>query len=166
MKRSSWFLDRLCLAFAIVAGANLLLLALIVFLDVFGRYLFNRPMPFAVELIELLVAVVVMGGLPLTTFLRGHVAVDLIESVCSPAISRLLSLFSLLVTLGFVVLLGWQCALRAEDLAETGIVTAILGIPVSWVVYFATLASAATILTLIASLFGVRSEIEASEEWE
>lgn len=60
MRSQSGVLAKLSLVLVIIAGASLVLLSLLVFVDVVGRYLFNNPLPFAVELIELLVAITVM----------------------------------------------------------------------------------------------------------
>lgn len=135
-------------------------------MDVFGRYFLNRPMPFAVELIELLVAISVMGALPLATFARGHVAVDLVENIVSSRFKSWFSFVSILATLGFFCLIGWQLAVRGLDLANDGIVTPILGWYIYPVAVFSMTATSAAILTLVALLFGVPSPIQSADDWE
>jgi TRAP-type C4-dicarboxylate transport system permease small subunit len=54
---------------------------MITFVDVVGRYFFNAPITFAVELIQLGVGLLVLFGLALTTLERGHIAVDILETV-------------------------------------------------------------------------------------
>lgn len=139
---------RSALAFAIIAGASLAGLAVLVFLDVVGRYFLGRPLPFAVELIEFMVAVVAAGALPLASLRRSHVAVDLVETVAGTAARRLLTLVSAMATFTFLGLMCWQLAIRAMALAESGLVTPILGWPVYPVAVFIMLAAAAATLAV------------------
>ena len=139
-------LGRPALAFATVAGASLAGLAILVFLDVVGRYFLGRPLPFAVELIELMVAVVAAGALPLASLRRSHVAVDLLETVAGTRIRQLLALVSATATFAFLALMCWQLAVRAIALHGSGLETPILGWPVYPVAVFAMLAAAAAAL--------------------
>lgn len=142
-------LDKLTLAFTVIAGVSLCSLAVLVFLDVFGRYFLDRPLPFAVELIELLVAIAAVGALPLATLYRSHVAVDLLENVSGPVIRKLLPLVSTAATFVFLGLVCWQLCVRSMVLAESGLVTPILAWPVYPVAVFATVAAGVAALVLL-----------------
>ncbi len=166
MKRLANTLARLNLAFAVIAGASLVCLAVLIFIDVFGRYLLNSPLPFAVELIELLVAITVMGALPLTSFARGHVAVDLLENAVGKGARRVLSLISTSATLVFVVLIAWQLAVRGLDQAETRLVTPILGWPTYPVIGFAMLAAIVSAVAILALLFGAEAPRQETSDWD
>lgn len=62
-------------------AAALLLFAMmaLTFVDVVGRYLFNRSVTGAFEITEIMMAMLIFAGLPLVVRRREHVSVDLID---------------------------------------------------------------------------------------
>ena len=79
-------LSKTLAAFACVV---LIAVMLITFVDVVGRYFFNAPITFAVELIQLGMGLLVLFGLAITTLQRGHIAVDVIESLVPEGVAGL-----------------------------------------------------------------------------
>ena len=72
-------------------------ITLLVFLNVFGRYLLSSPIPGTYELVE--EAMVILGGLAIMycTVKRGHVAVDILSAKFSGRIQIIMqTIFSLL----------------------------------------------------------------------
>ena len=62
-----------------IAMATLMLMALVTFVDVAGRVLFNEPLGFAYEMIGVLLGLATYAGLYATQLHRGHIAIDLLE---------------------------------------------------------------------------------------
>lgn len=132
-------------------GAAVLLFAmmLLTFIDVWGRYIFNSPLPGAFEITELMMAALIFAGLPLVTAAGEHVSVDLLD-FSLPKILRQVrdSLIHLLcaIMLGF---LSYRLWIKAAEQAGYGDQTAVLLIPIAPVTYFMSLSTAASGVALI-----------------
>lgn len=59
-----------------ISGVMLFLIAAFIFIDVLGRYIFNRPITGSQEIVELAIVCVLYLGLPYSTYCRSHVRVD------------------------------------------------------------------------------------------
>jgi TRAP-type C4-dicarboxylate transport system permease small subunit len=70
----------------LVASVSLFGLMAMSFLDVFGRNLFNKPLPGTIELTELLMATIVFAVLPGITRRNEHVVIDLLDPLMPPAV--------------------------------------------------------------------------------
>ena len=60
-------------------GLLLFAMMALTFVDVVGRYLFNRSVTGAFEITEIMMAMLIFAGLPLVVRRREHVSVDLID---------------------------------------------------------------------------------------
>ncbi len=56
-------------------------MASLTFVDVIGRYFFNRPVNGAQEIIEILLGMTIFTALPVVTMREGHITVDFIQNV-------------------------------------------------------------------------------------
>ena len=135
-----------------VAGCALLAMMLLICVDVAGRYFLDRPLGFAIEVVELLMGVVVLLSLAGATLADVHVRVDLITQVVPVLVRRWLDrLASVLLTL-FIALATWKLWDKARSLHDDGIFTPILGIPVypiGFVLAAAGAAAVAAALTVV-----------------
>lgn len=113
----------------LVAALLLLVMMAVTFVDVIGRYVFNRPLPGAFELTEVLLALVIFVGLPIVTARREHVTVDLLTGRLPGPARRGLARLSLAVTAAVLALLTWRLALLGRDYSSYGDATVYLGIP-------------------------------------
>jgi len=134
----------LSIGMALIAGSLLLLVTGIMFVDVIGRYLFNSPLAFAVELVELCMGLVITFALALTTLRREHIRVDLLTQVVPPLARRALNLLADVATLIFMALIAWKMFEKAGQTMGDGIFTQILGLSVYPVVYLMSFAGAVT----------------------
>lgn len=117
----------------VLAGfACILLLAVVgvTFIDVVGRYFFNAPITFAVELIQLGIGLLVLSGLAITTLQRGHIAVDVIETFVPETIARIFSTIAAFCGLLFIGLIAWRLWDRAFKFMDDGLATDVLFLPV------------------------------------
>lgn len=117
---------RVTLWLARIGAVVLAFLALLTFTDVSGRYLFNRPFDFTVELTELGMGIIVFFGVGLVTQVREHVTVDFVV-LRMPEWMRVGVEFVIqIVALGYLCVLCWQLWEKAFSLIDTGDTTAVL----------------------------------------
>jgi TRAP-type C4-dicarboxylate transport system permease small subunit len=67
-----------------ISGISLFFIAAFIFVDVFARYFFNKPITGSQEIVELVIVVVLYLGLPYSTYKRSHVRVDALTSLFPP----------------------------------------------------------------------------------
>lgn len=142
-------------AWGLRLAASLLLLAMMIvtFVDVVGRYVFNAPLAGAYELTEVLLALVVFIGLPIVTFRREHVTVDLVTSRLPFLVRRGLAVLAGVVMLLVLAVLAWRLGLLAIDFTEYGDTTVNLKIPLGPVAaVMAVLAALSALAALLALL--------------
>ncbi|WP_158260077.1 TRAP transporter small permease [Zobellella endophytica] len=143
----------------LLAALMLLLMMLLTTVDVLGRYLFNRPVVGASELIEIMLAAAIFLVLPTITWHREHVAVDLAEPYLPRLVRRLRDrLCHLFMTAGvaWMAMTVWKLAERA---ARYNSVTEYLAIPSAWAMYLIAASLWLTALTfLVLTLLGEPAE--------
>lgn len=117
-------------------------------LDVLGRRI-DRPLPGAIEIIELLMGLLVFGALPLVTAERGHVTVSLFDEMLGPRL--LLWRDRLVAGLSAVVLgvVAWRLADKGAELFGFGDRSTYLGVPLAPLALFMALMAAASALLLL-----------------
>ncbi|MFK5977916.1 MAG: TRAP transporter small permease [Rhizobiaceae bacterium] len=115
---------------AAVASAFLLFVMAMTFVDVVGRYVFNSPLIFGVELTEQAMGLIILLGLALTTFRRGHISVDLVPPLLPLPMQSLLKRFSAFTGVFFLGLIAWNFWRKVLVQNSDGLVTQILAIPV------------------------------------
>lgn len=127
---------------AAAASLALVFIMLVTFVDVVGRYFFNAPVTFAVELTELGMGLVVLLGLAHTTFHRGHISVDVLNSILPKMVNAVLARVAALLGLVFVGLVTWRLGDKAFQFADDGLATQVLFVPVYPVVFIMSVAAA------------------------
>jgi len=137
-------------ALKLVASLLLFAMMAVTFVDVVGRYFFGRALNGAYEVTEVLLALVVFAGLPLVTWRREHVTVDLLTSRL-PALPRgLLARVAAVATATVLGLLAWRLGIMARDLSGYGDATVYLGIPLGPVAaVMAALAAAGAVVAAV-----------------
>jgi len=136
-----------------MAGAAafcLLGLMLITFSDVVGRYFFDAPLVYTVEIVELGMGLMIFFAMAMTTLNRGHIAVDLIAGLVPRIIAVWLAGFSALIAVVFFGLITWRLWDRATNFWSDGLATQILFLPVAPVVFVMAIAAG---ITTLAALF-------------
>lgn len=117
--------------------------------DVVGRYLFNRPVPGGLEMIEILVAATVFAALPLVTRREGHVTVDLLDAISPDWLLRVQHVLGNLLAAVVCGTLAWQLWIRAGRMLGYGDTTAVLRIPLYPLTYSMSILVAASALTYV-----------------
>jgi len=140
-------------ALKLVAAVLLFAMMAVTFVDVVGRYLFSRPLTGAFELTEVLLGLIVFAGLPIVTWRREHVTVDLATGRLPDRPRALLARLAAAVTAVVLGVLAWRLGSTAADLSAYGDATVFLGIPlgpVAWAMAALTAAGAAIALVRVA----------------
>jgi TRAP-type C4-dicarboxylate transport system permease small subunit len=108
------------------------------FVDVVARYVFNRPLRGAFEVTELLLVVLIFGGLPLVSHANEHVTMDFIDRLLGrwrELWQRVVQAVSALI----MFLLTWLVWLKADRIQAYGDATDVLRIVYGPFVYFMAL---------------------------
>lgn len=116
-------------ALAWFAGATLLLMMLLTFVDVVGRYGFNKPVFGSAEFIEILMVFTVFAGLACITRTNDHIFVSLFESWIArtiPNVQRWSVLIFSLIAYSIIAYSFWRLGLHS---LTQGRLTPVLSLP-------------------------------------
>ena len=108
---------------------------LLTFVDVVLRYIFNRPLRGGFEITELLLLVLIFGGLPLVSHADEHVTMDLIDRLLGRG-RELWQRVIQAVSAAVMFLLAWLVWLKADRISSYGDATDVLRIVYGPFVYF------------------------------
>ncbi len=125
---------------------------LVVFVDVFGRYFINRPLPGSYELVEQTIIIVNGVAIMYAAIRKGHVVVDLLFARFSARARQIMEkVFS---SLGFVIwgVFAYEVCLEAADALKTMQTTLTLNIILS---PFLIILAATILLASLASLIDI-----------
>ncbi|NBS55556.1 MAG: TRAP transporter small permease [Betaproteobacteria bacterium] len=123
-------------ALGFAASVILFSLMIVTFVDVVGRYGFNRPLRGAFEGTELMLLVLIFAGLPLVSHADEHVTMDFIDHMVGPAARRVISALAQFVCAVTLIGLSWLIWLKAGKIAAYGDTTDVLKILLAPFVYF------------------------------
>lgn len=126
----------------VMGTALLFAMMALTFVDVWGRYVFNAPVPGGFEVTELMMATLIFAGLPLTTLYDEHVCVDLLDGVFPRPFARLRDAIVRLLCAGMMGVLSYRMWLKADEQVGYGDQTAVLQISVAPVTYFVSVSCA------------------------
>ncbi len=93
---------------ALASGWLIVALMLVVFYEVFMRFVFNRPPGWAIEIPRLMFLVIIFLGLGYTTRIGGHVSLDILTMRLSRRRLGLLQTITSFLALVMTAVLLWQ----------------------------------------------------------
>lgn len=114
---------------ALLSTVPVMLIVVLTFADVLGRYLFASPVRGSVEIIEFAMALVIFTALPLVTRQRGHVTVSLIDSLVEGVGRKVKLVLCDAVSIFALGLLTWRLYLQGREDLESKSATIVLGLP-------------------------------------
>ena len=114
---------RVALWLARCAAVILAVMAAITFADVIGRYVFNRPLTFTLELTELAMGLIVFLSVGLVTHRKEHVSVDFVTLRMTPKLRAAVDIFINLVSFGYLVVVVWRLGEKTWSLYTVGDMT-------------------------------------------
>lgn len=153
-------LSALSVWFSRVGAIILTLMMLLVFTDVFLRYLFNRPLEGSIELIEIMMALTIALGMAYTGIRKGHIAVELLVSRFSPRTQALLDVFHFMVATILFLLMGWKTAQQALVVGKRHVTTSVLAIPIYPFVWVLSICAALLGLVFLLHLLEAISKVK------
>src|ERR1700748_1600199 len=98
-----------------LAAAALIVLMMVTVLDVFMRYLFNRPIRASLDTVEVMLLLFVFNGMAAAFFGRRHVVIDLLDGVFGPRITVVLIRIADILSVLCLGLLIWAMLLPASQ---------------------------------------------------
>lgn len=104
--------ERATLWFARVGSAGLAVMMFLTLFDVIGRA-FGHPLSIAVEATELIMGMMIYLGIGYTTFIKGHIRVDILISNMSARMQAVLDFITGSVGLLITVLISWRLWIQA-----------------------------------------------------
>ena len=129
-------------------------MVLLTFIDVIGRRLFGAPLYGAHDATEHLMAIMVFCGLPLLTFARGHLTVDLFDKwLLRPSWAWWHRLVSLLVAL-VLLLIAYEFYNSAIEASQIQEISQSLSIPRGGMYGFIAFTSLLSALAALLGCFG------------
>lgn len=127
-------------------------------LDVVLRYIFNRPIPGAYEVIEFLMAIVVPFGIAYCGHQGSHVVVDLLVVRFPKRVQAIIGSVTAFLSLGLLILITWQNLIYIKEQYGSKLTSAVLLIPVYPFVGVVAIGCAAFSLVLLIDFFNYLSE--------
>lgn len=138
------------------AAIALLLLMLLVLVDVGGRNLINKPVPWATEVLEIIVGAMIFLLYPVLALEGGHITVDLIQF--RPAILKVQRVLGAVVGAALFSIICWCLGRQAARALGYGEASSMLGIPLGWVLgamcFLAGLCALAFLVSMARALRG------------
>jgi TRAP-type C4-dicarboxylate transport system permease small subunit len=132
-----------------LGGVALFVMMLVIFVDIVGRVVFQRPLAGSIDLVQVLLLLAAGCTLPAVTWRNEHMSVSLFEGARPTRLERVRrAVVALLVAIVFAVVafLLWR---HGQDTARNSDVIGYLRLPVSPFVY------ALSILFMVASLLSL-----------
>lgn len=160
---SATFLDRLTKPvkslFAAVAAAVLAAMMFLTALDVGLRYIFNSPLPGALELVEYMMALMVPFAVVVAAYHKAHIGVELVLERFSKKVQNVVGCITCFMEAIFYALVTWQSYLNIVEQYHSGMTSAVLLIPLYPFVISLTAAFALLTLNTIRLLFENLSKV-------
>ncbi len=98
--------------------------------DVFSRFFFNRPIEGSLEIVEFMLVLTILFGIPYTTFRKQHVCIDIVTSRLSGSTRFVLESGMMYVALILSVLVVWRTIEYAMLKARTNEISPIFHLPI------------------------------------
>ena len=143
--------ERATLWLARIGSVGLAAMMFLTLFDVIGRA-FDHPITGSVEVTELIMGLMIYLGVGYTTFLRGHIRVDILVTNFSPRNQAILDSFTGIVALAITILISWHLFGLASGLLANNDTTQIWEISL-WP--FGFVMAAASVLMVTAIIFHV-----------
>lgn len=133
-----------------VGAASLFALMLVVFVDVGGRSLFGKPLPWGTELLEVVLAAMIFCIYPLLGMRGNHITVDLIS--VGPRLRRVQRVLASVVGCTLFLIVAWCLGRQAMRSISYGDASALLQIPTGVVLWVMCALSAVTAIAFLLSM--------------
>lgn len=136
-----------------LTGSLLIVLMLLTFVDVIGRYFLGQPVPGGHVLVQCLVCLLVFTGLPLVVLDDEHLRVRLLDRRMTPGQRKWRDFGVKIVIVGALAVLAGQMFWQTAYFSGNGEYFESIRIPVSWMAGYAAVATGIAVLFAVGNLF-------------
>jgi TRAP-type C4-dicarboxylate transport system permease small subunit len=143
-----------------ISMGMLLVMMLLGFADVLGRYVFNRPITGTLEIFEILLPGIVLFGLAYAQRVKAHIAVDVFYSRFPSRVQKIVGVAINIWAILFFAIVTWRSALIAIMHWHTGRRISNLPVPIYAIDLFVPVGALAICLVLISELLHSLTEIK------
>jgi len=140
-----------------ISGMMLVAMMLVTCGDVVGN-MFGHPLLGSEEIVSLLAALLIAFSLPAAHQEKAHIGVDMLYLKFSPRLKKINNVIISVLTSIFFVLVAWECFKYALDLKRIGQVTAVLELPLYYVLYAVAAGCGFLSLVVVSQLFNMIKE--------
>ncbi|OPZ30364.1 MAG: Tripartite ATP-independent periplasmic transporter [Lentisphaerae bacterium ADurb.BinA184] len=125
----------LVLGWGVLAGAAVVGMIAVTVVDVVMRSLFRHPLTGAYDLVKVQGLLAIACGLPYTTAVKGHIAVEFVFQKLSRRSRVVVDTLCRLAGIALWLVMAWQMVVYAESARRSGEVTLTLQLPVYPIIY-------------------------------
>ena len=137
----------------IAAGGMVGILMFLVFADVVGRYLFNKPIFGAYELVEVLMGWLIFAGMPLVSRAQQHISVDFVASFVPDRLKPIQNFFINFLCAVTAMVISWRIWVYGERLISVKETTLELQIPRGMIAHIMAVMMAFTALAFLLNVW-------------
>lgn len=135
-------------ALGAIAGVAVVAMIVVTCVDVVGRR-FGHPLPGAYDIVEILGAITIAGGLPYTTACKGHVAIEFFFQRLSRTGKILVDTLMRSVTISMFAFLTWRFIRYGLEIKASGQGTSTMGWPIFWLPWWFSLCCGVMVLVTL-----------------
>lgn len=148
ISRISWLLN-------LVPSVLIIVMTFLIFVDVFLRYIFNRPLTYTYDMVCIMLVVIASLAMPYTTLVKGHVAVDILMLRLSKRKQLIIDTITHIISIVLFLTISWQCFIFAQDFKTAGEVTPTIYFPVYPILYAMSLCFSFSCLVILLNLLEI-----------
>jgi TRAP-type C4-dicarboxylate transport system permease small subunit len=156
------FVRRLSNILRNAGGICLIGMMLLTMADVVGS-LFGYPLLGSEELTGMAALLLLGFSLPSTELEKGHVGVDLLYMILPQRIQKINDFFVFFISFVLFALVAWQCWLYANEVGQSGQVSATLQLPTYYLIYGVSFSCGLLSLIILIELLSLIKETVPNE---
>lgn len=145
---------------SIVAGTGLLIMMLLTFIDVVGRYGFHSSIFGTAEYVEILMVVTIFGGVAFVSAANQHITVSVFEPWVQNRFPNVRRWAVLVFTLLVYALMTWELYRHGFSALESGKLTPVLALPRWFIPMIAAVLSTIGVLLFASAIIQTRGRLE------
>jgi C4-dicarboxylate transporter, DctQ subunit len=120
------FFDNLINGLAVLCGVMLIYLMLSITLDVIVRNLFNQPLPYTLDISEILLYAMTFFVAAWVLKVKGHVSMDIILQLFKPKHQALINAVTYIIGLIICIIIVWYGTIVTLDFYQRDIITGVM----------------------------------------
>jgi len=132
-------------------------------LDVFGRFVFNKPISGTFELTRIALAMIVFPALGLAQLEKENIGITIVYDRLPMPVQKFLDVLIAIVSLALFSVVFWQMIKHAQRTRASGLITSVLRMPVHPWIFAASIGVFVLVLVLIVDFFETTQSIRGGK---